>query len=108
MVELMMAVISEESPRYGDWMKVFGTNRVPVVSPLSHTNNAPGIVAREFYKLNVRALSPEQRARMVAHLAEKFGAPISEVERDIDGEHGVPILADDVMMILDARAFMGD
>ena len=42
-------------------------------------------------------ITPEQRERLAAHLNEKFGIPIGEVDAMLD-EHGVPILADDCVL----------
>ena len=39
-------------------------------------------------------LTEEQRGRLVAHIAAKFGLPEAEVAAELD-THGVPILASD-------------
>jgi hypothetical protein len=91
-------VLSEQSPRYEEWMRVFGTNRVPVLSPVSRPAISPTLEVGRFYQLDVKALQPEQRQRMIENLAQKCGMSVEEVEADIDGEHGMPILDDEYVL----------
>lgn len=101
------ATIKRECPRYQDWLEVFGTDTIQITMPLPCQGSVPGVAAAEFYKLYVPSLTAEQRARLMAFLAGKFGEPPSIVEALIDDpEHGVPIKADDVSVAVDARAFL--
>ena len=40
---LVEAVLLPRSPRYTDWINVFGTDRVPVTVPLAHNGEAPEV-----------------------------------------------------------------
>ena len=99
--------LRSESSRAGDWMEMFGTLRVPIKSPHPVLATAPGLAgARRFYLVDVSRLSPEVRARVIDHMAQEFDLPPSEVADGLDGEHGMPILADDVDLSFDARAIL--
>ena len=98
------ATIRKDSPRYPDWLQVFGGDTVQVTSLLPHLANGPGDNPILFYSVDVAALDADQRRRLVEHISRKFHVPPQEVERDIaDPEHGVPILAVDVTVAIDAR-----
>ena len=96
--------ISESSPRHAEWVKVFGTDKVEVQSPATQLVRVLGQVKRA-YMLSLEALTPDQRRRLVEHIAEKFSIPASEVERDIDRQ-GVPILEEDTVCAFDARMLL--
>ena len=98
----MDARILESSPRYADWVKVFGDNRAPITSPMPHQASLPGIPNALVYWLDLKAITSEQRARLVAHISERFGIPPDEVERDLDRD-GVPLMAADVHVSIDLR-----
>src|SRR3990167_7354324 len=76
---------------------IFGTATIPIVSPLPQLGILPGIGKVAIYKLDVAALTSDQRAKLVAHLAQRFGLPETDVERDLDTE-GMPILAQDCVV----------
>ena len=96
------AVILDGSPRYKEWLEVFGANRVPVTTAVPRKTDLPGKPGAEFYLLDVAALTAEQRSRLVVHLSCKFNLPAEEVEASLD-EHGLPILAEDVYVPIDYR-----
>ena len=101
---MITATISNSSPRHASWLRIFGADTVQILSPVptpgtSPHHNAPD--GARFYRLDVAALTAQQRARLIAENAEKFDLDESEVERDLDDpDHGVPILADDVSITL--------
>jgi hypothetical protein len=103
---IVTARIRPDSPRYRDWLHVFGCDVVALASPVPQWAAAPGVPRGEFYALHVPSLSAPARERLVARLADRFGIPPEEVSRAIDGPEGVPILADDVTVAIDARAFL--
>jgi hypothetical protein len=101
------ATIRSDSPRHGDWLRVFGTSCVRIKGPLSTPARVPGLGIVEVYALDVPSLTAEQRTRLIDDICERFGEARSEVERLIDDpEHGVPLLAADVTVAVDARAFL--
>lgn len=101
------AKIRPDSPRHANWIHILGTDTAPIEGPTTGIGSAPGIERAQFYKLQVKALDADQRERLFEYLSAGFGAPRAEVERDIDDpEHGVPVLADDVTVFIDARKFI--
>lgn len=91
------AHIVGDSPRAGDWLHVFGGPSVPITSPVPIRANLPGHPDTLIYLVDLPLLTPEQRTRLVEHIAGRFGIPVAEVETDLDAS-GYPILADDVIV----------
>ncbi len=98
------ASLIKSSSRYEDWIKVFGVAQVQVLEPMPRRANVCGKPETEIYLLDLKALTPEQLGRLVAHISEKFKIPREEVERDIYRQ-GVPILAEDVGVPIPMRFF---
>lgn len=99
-----MAHLSTSSPRYADWMKVFGTDAVTVQSPIPLMIELPDGRREEAYLLDLRSLDSTVRAKLVHHIADRFGIPDNQVAAEIDRQ-GVPILAKDVAISADLRYF---
>lgn len=92
----MKAIINRDSPRYQNWIEVFGTDTVEVLDPQPHINEGPD-EARAFFRLDVESLTSEQCRRLVRFLSQRWKLSPTEVEKLIDDPaHGVPIRADDV------------
>lgn len=98
-----MATLSMSSERYTAWMRVFGTCRIPILAPVPQEAMRPEGGTGLFYRVDVAALTPDQRGRLVVFLAAKFHLAAKDVEEGIDGEHGCPILAEDVIVSFDMR-----
>jgi hypothetical protein len=79
------------------WQAVFGGDEVPVISIVPRLGSFPGVGEQRYYEMDLKAITEEQRARLVASIAEKFNRDIEEVSRDIDIV-GCPILACDVVV----------
>lgn len=72
------ATISDRSPRYGEWLAVFGTNEVPIINIVfPNKANVLGEI-RDVYMLDLDKLTPEQMGRLKGHIASKFGIPLAE------------------------------
>lgn len=92
--------------RQAFWKKIFGGDQVPVVSFLPKLQKLLGYDRPQMcYELDLKALSDEQRFRLIQALADKFCLLEGEVESSLD-EHGVPILASDVSVSSTDRALM--
>jgi hypothetical protein len=89
------AVIQEKSDRYPWWLEVFEGDKAPIKSILSHRVNVPGKSDVLAYELDIAALTPEMRERLVNSIAKRFGQNPAFVEFDLDNV-GCPILADGV------------
>ena len=109
-VELWSAILNPRGPNYATWKYVLDSERVPLKSPHPVTAELGGnarVVAEgnvEVYLLDLHAMTLAQRARLVGFIANKFDAPIYEVEAEIAAK-GFPIRAVDVIVSFDMRAF---
>jgi hypothetical protein len=80
------------------WRQVFGTDEVPIVSPVPHLANLPGFdEPQRVYLLALSAVTPGARARLVQQTAERFGLDTAVVDAGLENE-GMPILADQVIV----------
>ena len=103
---MIKATLNAASPRAREWDRVFATRTVPLESPYPVTNDSPAGV-RVFYRVAVAQLTPAQRERLIEHLAVKYNEAPSLVAATLDDpEHGLPILAEDVNVSIDLRAFI--
>lgn len=99
------AYLSERSSRYPEWIKVFGTNQVPILNTLApNLANVLGEI-KMVYLLDLSKLSEQQMTRLKEHIVQKFGVSMEEVERTLP-EIGVPILAEDVTVSTDEMFFL--
>ena len=105
-MNMVRATIRDTAARAADWERVFGSRQIPIKSPVPHRGSAPGHASAEFYELALEQLSPEQRERLVHHLAERFEIPPAEVYVELRRHGYVPILAEDVSVSIDARCIL--
>jgi hypothetical protein len=83
------------------WREIFGTDKVPIISPIPTMATLPGFEEpQSVYLLDLSAITPEQREKLVQHTAERFGLDPIMVDVDLD-KVGMPILADQVVMSSD-------
>lgn len=93
--------------RLAFWQEVFGGDTVPIQSILPSQTSVPGYPVALIYLLDLKAITLEQRLKLIAGIANKFDLPIEQVAAEME-EHGCPILADDVAVSTTDRAlFMG-
>ena len=83
--------------RAADWQKIYGSDTVCIQSPIPTRANLPGHPDALIYMLDLNEMTADQTERLVAHIAQRFNIPPLEVARDLQ-QHGVPILADDVII----------
>jgi hypothetical protein len=103
---MIKGTLRQDASRSTEWVEVFGTRTIPLESPIEHVAELPGRGPRRFYRVAVKQLSREQLERVARHLSGKFQLPIDEVLRDLAGEHGLPILADEITVSISLRAFL--
>lgn len=72
------------------WKYVFGGDEVPIVSIVPLLGNFPGVGEQRFYSLDLKAITAEQRRKLVLSIAEEFNQDIDFVEENIE-LIGVPI-----------------
>lgn len=94
-----VATIREGSPRYQEWLEVMGTNTIPLKSPIPRLTRLPGIGEVHVLVIDLALLTEGQRARMIKHLAAKFGIDEQEIASSLD-HGGVPILDEDVIVTI--------
>ena len=91
------ATIRADNDRAAAWREVFGGDRLPVKSILPGRANLPGKPDALIYEMDIRALTPEIRERLITSIATRFGQDLAFVEANLDRE-GCPVLADDVVV----------
>lgn len=85
--------------RLRDWMAVFGTDTIPLRSPVPYMAGLPGLDDPQLvYDADLTALTPYQRRLLIIHIAMRFSLSIDYVARNLD-DMGLPILAEDVTII---------
>jgi hypothetical protein len=89
--------IAVDKDRAAMWQRIFGGIEAPVKSVVPGPAFLPGVGATMVYELDLSAITPEQRERLVKEIAGKFKLPEWEVDQTLD-EIGCPILADDVVI----------
>ena len=67
------AHLDAKDPRAEIWMKVFGCLSFPLKHPISHMAITKGESSARYLQGDWRALSDEEKLRMVAEMKEKFG-----------------------------------
>ena len=99
--------ISESAPeRRAFFVEVFGTATVPVTGLLPQMCKLPRHTEpQECFLLDLAKLGAEQRRRLCAHLADKFGGTEAEVDSILDAE-GLPILASDCTLATNLTWFL--
>lgn len=86
---------------------VFGSATVPVkqLFAVPHWATLPGVGEAKVYDVDVEALTPEQRERLIDYGCERFGLARDEAERELE-RHGFPILADNTTFSSDRPSFL--
>lgn len=77
--------------------RIFGGDTCPVVSIVPFRVSVPGHPDTLAYNLDLKALTSEQRQRLVESIAERFNLAPAYVAENLDSQ-GVPILAADVVV----------
>lgn len=93
MIATDFGVTITDPERAKDFAAVFGRTTVPVTSFFPTRANLPGKPGALIFLLDLARLTPDERARLIAHLAQRFGLAPADVAQDLDAQ-GVPILAD--------------
>jgi hypothetical protein len=98
MAEDFKVTINARSDRAFDFLTVFGRLTVNVTSPVANLVPLPGHdeLVRAFY-LDLEMITPEERKRLVGHIANRFNVPPAEVEEGLDIV-GMPILDSDCIV----------
>jgi hypothetical protein len=73
--------------------RVFGTTTVDVTTRVPFLANLPGRPRTMVYLLDLKSLTAEQRAALVAHLSEQFKLGAEEIQTELQTA-GMPIVAD--------------
>ena len=88
------------------WKGIFDGDRVPIKSFVAQSAHLPGFDEPQMiYELDLKAITDEQREKLIQAIAQKFDMPVATVADELD-IHGVPILADDVVVSSSDRALV--
>ena len=86
--------------RAAEWQEILGTTTVCVRSPIPTLGELPGHPKALIYELDLNMLTPEQFENIVVFISKKFNEPVEAVRAGIL-ILGMPILADDCMVIVE-------
>jgi len=103
--ELWTATLDSSSPRYADWRKILGSDKVPLVSPAS-VQAKLGDETCEVYLLDWQGLNGVASQRLLKFLAAKFCVEMKVIEEDLDRDGHFPIRATDVFVSFSLAAFI--
>lgn len=94
-----IAKIREDSPRHEKWMRVMGTNEIPIKTPIPAQGSIAGQDNALFFMIDLNELAEEQKERLIQHISINFGVDEAEVRGSLD-QVGCPILDEDVTIII--------
>jgi hypothetical protein len=103
--QLWKAVLNPSSPRYIEWRKIFESDEIPLISPVSFV----AILGNErdtVHLINWHDVVGDESDRMVIYFAEKYKMSHAQVEKEFDNTGHVPIRASDVIISYSMRAFI--
>lgn len=104
--QLWTAHLNPDSPRFEIWRQILAGDSVPLASPRTwRANFGDAETNVSIFKLDVAALTVEQRARLVNWIAESFGESPTRANQEIDAV-GFPIREVDVIVGFSLRAFI--
>ena len=98
-----IAFLDHRSERAARWRALFGDTSVIIKSPVAHLAELPGLGLREVYLVDLEKLSADQLERIAEEMSRRFSVPCSVADLV---SKGLPILADDVSVSCDMRAFL--
>lgn len=101
--EMWSAILNPHGPNYKSWRELLGSECVPLQSPYPIFTELGAESDVEVYKLDMRALTLAQRARLLVAVASKSEVTVATVEAAI-AESGFPIRAVDVIVSISLRA----
>lgn len=94
------ATLSETSPRAEAWRAIYGRlDGIPLQSVVPIAVHVPVKGDTLAYLLDLERITPDERQRLIAHLAASFNYSRETVEQNLD-QMGVPILVEDVIVTL--------
>jgi len=94
---LPVVSLRPDSPRAADWLAVFSRlDHIPITGYLPIVADLPDRPNSAIYLLDLPRVTPDERERLVQHIAARFNIPAHEVERYLDRE-GCPLLAADTI-----------
>lgn len=77
--------------------RIFGGDKVPILSIVPTKMDLPGHPNALAYMMDLKAITSEQRQRLVESIAARFSLDASFIDGNLD-IIGVPVLADDVVV----------
>jgi len=93
--------VFEGTERADVFMKVFGRREVCVLSPFPIAVNLPGFdESQSVYMLDLKEITDDERARLIADISERFGIDAHEVSSLLE-QHGVSILMSECLLTID-------
>lgn len=103
---LPAATLSPDSPRADTWRRRLGDLTVPVLSPVTSKAILPGRGVCEVYWVDLARLPESAVEQLIASVAAELELAPDVVRAGIWGGDGMPVLAEDVSVVFDARTLL--
>lgn len=98
--------VTNPPERVRQFVEVFGTNTVPVKGIIPVSANLPDFETPvPVYLLDLDKITPEQRARLVDQMVERFKEHPDEIREALNTE-GMPIIAEGTTLITNILWFL--
>ena len=88
-----------DKERKKDFIKVFGTTTVKIISPIPTRIKIPSGEEKLAYFLDLKSITSEQRTHLITHISERFNQPLEFVAEKLESM-GVPILKEHCGLII--------
>lgn len=105
MPENFSAVLDPAGANRDVWLKILGSDRVPLKSAVSHKTDLGSERGVDVYELNLKAMTLMQRRRLAEWFSQTLGKSVNQIEAEFDN-WDVSIRASDVIVSISARAFV--
>ncbi len=106
MTMLPSATLSPSSPRAETWRRRLGDLTVPVLSPVTSQAILPGRGVCDVYWVDLGRMPAAIVEQLIASVAAELELEPEVVRAGIWGGDGMPVLAEDVSVIFDARTLL--
>jgi hypothetical protein len=100
------ATLNPLSPRAPVWLTVFGGLTAPLDSPVACDGLKDDGTPARFYRVNVQALTTEQRRAAARALAIRKAITDDDAHEDITGARGLLILDEDLTITTGIRGYL--
>lgn len=103
--QMWKATLNPSSPRYLEWRKIFESDDVPLISPLTFSAKL-GTQSDFVHLLDWHNIVGDESDRLLKYFSDKFHVPEDDLLREFDSTGHIPIRQSDVIISYSLRAFI--